>query len=133
MLRVFPSSANSTKRWSAFPSAAWNRRARPTTSPCPNMRPASATSLGDSGDRFPGDALVELEIAAGNADPADAFAARHDRAAAFHRGPALGSGGEREAERVQHIERLAHRTGGAGRTLVRSRAYRLGGGGVHRM
>ena len=84
-------------------------------------------------DRFLRDALVELPVAAGNADAADAFAARHDRAAAFHRGPALGVRGEREAERVQHVERLADRAGGAGRTLVRSRAHRLGRRRVHRV
>src|SRR6266516_4882687 len=39
--------------------------------------------------RLPGDALVGRPIPAAHADAADALAAYHDRAAAFHRGPAL--------------------------------------------
>src|SRR6185503_15126320 len=78
-------------------------------------------------------ALVEFPVTAGDADAADAFAAGHDRRAAFHRGPALRAGGERQAERVGDVERLADRAFGSGGALVGRGAYRLRGGRVDGM
>src|SRR5687768_2018561 len=80
---------------------------------------------------FPGDALVELPVAAGHADAADAFFAGHDRPAAFHRGPALRAGGEGEADGMCGVERLSDRALRSGATLVRRRAHRLGGRRMH--
>src|SRR5688572_21386432 len=80
---------------------------------------------------FPGDALVGFPAAAGDADRADALAAGHDRAAAFHRRPALRACGKREAERVRHVERLADRALRSRASAVGSGANRLGGGRVH--
>src|SRR6185369_13041061 len=68
-------------------------------------------------------ALVEFPVTAGDADAADAFAAGHDRRAAFHRGPALRGDGER----------LADRAFGSGGALVGRGAYRLRGGRVDGM
>src|SRR3954470_1031233 len=76
------------------------------------------TRPGKRSGGFLRDALVELPIAAGDPDAADAFAPGQDRGAAFHRGPALGPGGEGKAERVGDVERLADCPFGSGAALV---------------
>src|SRR5260221_1625938 len=82
----------------------------------------SFPSRADRLDRGLGDLQVGLPIAATDADAADTFAVRQDRHAALHGGPALGTGGECESERVGHIEILADRSFRPGGALVRSRA-----------
>src|SRR6266487_4718453 len=72
------------------------------------------------------DALVGRPVAAAHADAADALALHEDRAAAFHRGPALGARGEREPERVDDVERLPLSAVRRGRPLVRGGADGLG-------
>ena len=66
-----------------------------------------------------------------DADAADALAVDEDRAAAFHRGPAVRPRREREAERVRHVEGLPVRALHRRRALVRRGADRLGGRRVH--
>src|SRR5205814_816676 len=103
------------------------RASLPGGVPC--VFPAGADRL----DRVARELFVELPVAAGDADAAEAFAVHEDRNAAFHGGPAFRAGGEREAERVRDVERLSLRTLRAGGALVGSRAYRLGGRGMHRV
>src|SRR6266849_40246 len=77
-------------------------------------RPRGADRL----DGFARDAGVSLPIAATHTDAADAFALDDHREAAFHGGPPLGAGGERQPDRMGDIERLRLRAPGRGRTLV---------------
>ena len=65
--------------------------------------------------------------------PGDALAFDDDGAAAFHRGPALRSCSERESQRMREVEGLSLSAVRRGRTLVRRRAHRLGGGRVQRV
>ena len=78
-----------------------------------------------------GCALVELPVAAGDADAADALAAGQDRAPPSIAVQRSGSGGEREAERVRDIERLADRAFRRCWPLVGRGAHRLGRRRVH--
>src|SRR5688500_6171156 len=97
------------------------------------MQPTFIAQLSYGFGSFAGYPLVELPVTAGHADAADAFFARHDRPAAFHRGPALRAGGEGETERMRGVESLSHGTLRSGAALVRRRAHRLGGGRMHGM
>src|SRR5438067_9821140 len=78
--------------------------------------------------RLPGDALVGRPVSAAHPHAADALAFDDDGAAAFHRGPALRSCSERESQRMREVEGLSLSAVRRGRTLVRRRAHRLGGG-----
>src|ERR1700752_4046846 len=83
----------------------------------------------DSLHRLARELVVEIPGRAGDTDAADAFAVDDDRVAAFHRRPASGPGGEREAERVHRVERLSRRALRGRRPLVRRGAHGLGGRG----
>src|SRR5262249_47717727 len=71
---------------------------------------AHPTKLGvppraDRLDRRARNLFIRRPVAAGHADATDAFTIHDHRCAAFHRGPALRAGREREPERMRHIER----------------------------
>src|SRR4051794_40342038 len=78
-------------------------------------------------------AQIGLPIAPAHADCADTLAMQQNRDASLHCGPAIRPGGERQSDRMHHVQILACCALCGRRSLVGSGAYRLGGARIQRM